>query len=171
MMKPVHLTTLAVAMLLSQGVLAAEGTGCAAFKWPVVKEQALFADNGIASAASGDALAALPDAAIQLTLVDATGVKFPVPPSGKAKDGPTKGAVLNIGSVAKKGTYQVTLSDEAWVDLIQGGEPVRSTDHSGATGCTGVRKIVRFDLIEGPLVVEISKASVAGLKLSIRPAE
>jgi hypothetical protein len=78
---------------------------------------------------------------------------------------------VTIGGIAKPGTYQVTLSDEAWIDMVQGGAFVASTDHSGAKECPGVRKLVRFNLAAGPLVVETSQASVTTLKIAIRPVE
>jgi len=150
---------------------AAEGTGCAAFKWPVNKEQALFADKSIQAAQSGMTLPTLPQGGIALALTDTGDVKFAMPPAGKPKDGAVKAAVLSIGTVPKAGTYQVTLSGEAWIDIIQDGKFVDSADHSGATGCDAVRKIVRFDLAAGPLEVQVSRASAASLNLAIEPVQ
>jgi len=150
---------------------AAEGSGCAAFKWPVEREQAIFLGKDMQDALSGSTVAALPKGGISLSLLNAADVKFTLPPAGRPKDGAVKGAVLNIGTIAKAGAYQVTLSSEAWIDLIQAGKFVGSTDHSGAKDCPGLRKIVRFNLTEGPLVVQISTAAVDSLKLAILPVQ
>lgn len=172
MSKPIQILAagLAASLAYANPGFAADA-GCAAFKWPVATEQAWFADAGIAQVQSGAKLATLPKAGVAVALVDASGVTYALPPAGKPKDGATKDAVLNIGALDRASTYQVTLSDEAWIDLVQDGKFVDSIDHSGATGCPGVRKIVRFKLSAGPLVVQISKASVASLKLAIEPVQ
>ena len=68
------------------------------------------------------------------------------------------------------GIYQITLSEEAWIDVAQGGALVKSSDFSGAKDCPGMRKSVRFPLSAGAATVEISNASGASVKMVIEPA-
>jgi hypothetical protein len=62
----------------------------------------------------------------------------------------------------------VTLSDEAWIDIVQDGAYRPSLEFSGVHGCPGLRKSVRFDFKQGPLILQLSSASAPSLKLAIR---
>ena len=48
------------------------------------------------------------------------------------------------------------LSSEGWIDVVQDGHAVKSAAFSGALGCEGVRKSVKFDLAAQPLTLELS---------------
>jgi hypothetical protein len=54
------------------------------------------------------------------------------------------------------GVYRVTLSDAGWIDVIQNGRELTSAAFTGAVGCEGVRKSVKFDLIADPFVIEVT---------------
>jgi hypothetical protein len=56
--------------------------------------------------------------------------------------------------------YQITLSDEAWVDVVQNGGYAKSIGSSGRSDCPGLRKSIRFDVASSPIVLQISGASV-----------
>ncbi len=66
---------------------------------------------------------------------------------------------------AKPGTYKITLTEGAWIEVVQDGHAVKSGAFSGATGCDGVRKSVKFDLNGGPFIIELSgtKAQAVGV--------
>ena len=74
-------------------------------------------------------------------------------------------------TIDRAGLYQITLSDEAWVDVVQNGARVKSSDFSGQKACPGVRKSVRFDLAAGPATLQISNAESAKINLAIAPAD
>ena len=59
----------------------------------------------------------------------------------------------------RAGRFQLTLSDEAWVDIIQDGHFVRAVGMIARSDCPGVRKTVRFDLAASPIVVQVSGVS------------
>jgi hypothetical protein len=63
--------------------------------------------------------------------------------------------------------YRVTLSEAAWVEVIQNGQPIKSGAFSGVTGCEGVRKSVKFDLSTTPFVIEISGTSAQAIAVAI----
>ena len=81
----------------------------------------------------------------------------------------THAAVLAL-SLDKPGAYDITLSDEGWVDVVAGGAMVKSSDFSGARGCPGVRKSVRFELPAGAATVQISNVSAETIEAAVVPA-
>ena len=76
-----------------------------------------------------------------------------------------------ISSVPKAGSYQVTASAEAWIDIIQDGKALSSIAHSGRRDCPDVRKSVRFDLQSGAVTVQVSGVGSKLIKLAILPAD
>src|SRR6516162_10106252 len=66
-------------------------------------------------------------------------VPFVLTPERKPKPGAPLGTLLTFAAVQRAGHYQVTLSADAWIDLIQDGKMVPSYDHSGGPECPGVR--------------------------------
>lgn len=145
-------------------------TGCGAFKWPMDVEPGWLAGKSI-DVDSGSSLATAPAATLMLTLAEASKVKFTLPPEGKSKPGAANAAILTLGPLATSDHCQVTLSEEAWIDVIQDGHFVAPYDHSGAKECPGLRKSVRFELKPGTVIVQISAAAVDRLKLEIRPID
>jgi hypothetical protein len=81
----------------------------------------------------------------------------------------TFGAVVST-SIERPGLYQITLSDEAWIDVVQDAVLVRSSDFSSKKGCEGVRKSVRFELRRGPVTIQISGAKSDAIEMAIGPA-
>jgi hypothetical protein len=147
--------------------------GCADLDWPVDTELALFAKADLAEVATGSALEAGKAEGFVLKLVPAASAQLPVAPAGKSK---AEGSSLYAGFVtveggAGGGGVQVTLAEDGWIDVIQGGRPLVSTTHTGSKNCPGARKSVQFDVTAGPFVVQISGAPQASIKVSIRPVE
>ena len=64
----------------------------------------------------------------------------------------------------------MTLSDEGWVDVVQNGARVKSSDFSGQKTCPGVRKSVRFTLAAGPAQLQISNVETNKIVFAIAPA-
>jgi hypothetical protein len=149
---------------------AAEGKGCAAFKWPIELEQARFKAASPRATSTGDKLDALADQALAAKLVANEQVPFTLAPERKPKPA-TLGTVLTFAAVPRAGHYQVTLSEDAWIDMIQWGKMVSSYDHSGGPECPGVRKSVRFELSKGPFVLQLSGAAGSPILVAIRPID
>jgi hypothetical protein len=147
--------------------------GCEAFKWPLDKERAAFESAGLEQIATGTAGRPWKEQAFALALVPATSVAYTVPPGGKAKaEGtPQYGGVLPFGAPEKAGVYQVTLSGEGWIDLVQNGAALKSAGHSGAKNCPGLRKSVRFEVGAAPVALQISGSPAESIRIAIRPAE
>ncbi|MGE3873626.1 MAG: hypothetical protein AB7F74_11785 [Parvibaculaceae bacterium] len=157
-----------VLCLLAPAAQAEEASACAQFKWPLVIEKSWFGAGKLTELKSGAAVGEAADGAFNVVLEPSAGVGFVLPPEGKPKPGKPMGAVLSFGRVTTPGTYQVTLSDEAWIDVVQDGAYRPSLEFSGVQGCPGMRKSVRFAFKDAPLVLQLSSAAAASLALAIR---
>jgi hypothetical protein len=152
--------------LLGGGAEAQDKTGCDAFKWSVARERGWFAEAK--PIAPGATIAAGQGYAVALAPNES--VAFPVPPERALKPGGF-GAILAVANIDKAGAYEITLSDEARIDAVQGDALVKSTDFSGQKDCPGVRKSVRFDLKSGPLTIQLSTGPSAAINLALAPAQ
>lgn len=114
------------------------------------------ATQAAAPLASAYALALSPD------------TKLPMAPSRAPKPA-TKAGFIELAALPKAGIYRVTLSEAGWIDVFQDGMAAKSTAFSGATGCAGLRKSVKFDLLAKPLTVEISGATAPSVSFAITP--
>ena len=61
--------------------------------------------------------------------------------------------------------FRWPLDKERATDVVQDGHRVRSTAATGATGCEGVRKSVKFELAASPFTVQLTgiEANTIGL--------
>jgi hypothetical protein len=158
----------ALTLLGSAPVRAAEPSGCDKFKWPIDKERAALTAPDRAKLASGAELAIPAGAAIDLkTTADA---KLPSTPERKPKDG-TFAGFARFQKAPKAGTYTVSISDYAWVDVVQDGEILKPMEFSGATDCAGIRKTMKYDLAAGPFVIQLSGVAANTISMAVLPAE
>jgi hypothetical protein len=149
--------------------LAAESDACASFKWPLDRERAALTAPDLPTLASGNAYPAIASA-VSLALSPQDAVAYAVKPARAPKSNPAYGGQLVLAD-GPGGLLQVTLSDDAWVDLVQDGKVLRSTAFSGKAGCPGVRKSVRFTTGPGPVTISISDSPSATIRLDIAPAQ
>jgi hypothetical protein len=163
--KPIAITL--VAFLVAAPALAEEPVGCDKFKWPLEKERATLNGSDLPKIVSGDAVAfSLPFATI-VGLVPFATAKLPAPPERAPKSPETFAGYFQVRAPARAGTYKITLSLEGWVDVVQAAHPVKSSAFSGALGCEGVRKSVKFDLAAAPFTVELSGVAADSIKIVI----
>lgn len=166
---PRRLAGAAVLLLVLASPAAAEDAACAKFKWPLTVEKSWFdAATDLKAYASGATVDELADGALTVATRPMAEITFVLSPEGKPKPDKTAGALLTFEKVAKPGHYQVTLSDEAWIDVVQGGAYRPSGEFSGVHGCPGLRKSVRFEFGEGPLTLQLSSAAAPAIKVAIR---
>lgn len=155
--------------LVSGPALAEDASGCAAFKWSVARERSAFATPGLEAIDQGKPLPGIMDPVVA-TLKPVGDVTFSKPP-GRKPAGDTFGGVFKLPPLAVGGNYQLTLSDDAWIDVLQGGREVRSSAASTVTSCPGIRKSVRFPLATGDATVQISGAKANSVKIDFLPVE
>ena len=79
--------------------------------------------------------------------------------------------MVRLPALAKPGIYQITLSDDAWIDVIQSGRYARSVGSTGRGDCPGVRKSVRLDLDASPVVLQVSGVSPDAITITIGAVE
>ena len=113
------------AILAGSSLAVAADTGCDAFKWPVAREQALF--QSAPAAQPGAALTV--GQAVDFSLAAVDTVSFEVPPD-RAPAAGTFGATASV-TVPPDGELQFSLSDEAWIDVVQDGRAVKLAAFSG----------------------------------------
>jgi hypothetical protein len=149
---------------------AEEPSGCDKFKWNIDRARAALTAPDRTKLNSGSELAALPATGVTLALVAPADAKLPTPPERAPKDG-TFAGFAKFPSVPKAGSYTLSLSDGAWIDLVQDGHFLKPTAFSGATDCQGIRKTVKFDLSASPFVLQITGARENSLSLVVQPSE
>lgn len=164
------LSGLAFAVAGAGPVAAQDKPACEQFAWPVKREQVLFAAPDLKTVPSGSSLATF-DRGVALELQPNATVPFVLPPARQPKTADGYGGVIFFANLPKAGTYQVTASAEAWIDVIQNGKATASTAHTGKRDCAGIRKSVRFELEPGPVAVQVSGAAANSIKLAVLPAE
>lgn len=162
----------AALVLLMGGVVAphasASEAACSTFDWPLERELASLSAPGLGLAESGDAIRAN-GVAMALNLKPMANVTFALAPERKPKHAGSFGAVV-VATPEKPGLHQITLSAEAWVDVVQDGRFLRSVAFSGRSGCAAMRKSVRFELQQRPATIQISGASGQRINLIVTPA-
>jgi hypothetical protein len=156
-----------IALAIATPVWAQEPVGCDKFKWPLDRERALLANPS--SAASGDQLAQPLSTAVNVALVPIAEAKLPTPPTRAPKAADSRAGFLRVPSLPKANTYRVTVSQGAWIDVFQEGREVKSLAFSGAVGCDGVRKSVKFELTSAPFIIELSGTTANTIAVVITP--
>lgn len=157
------------AAFLILGVSAAfaeEPVGCDKFKWPVDLQRAALSIAKQQPVASGGVVTTV--AAEAISLKPLAGAGLPMPPERKQKDGTFAGFVTVQNLEA--GLYTISVSDYAWIDVLQNGNYVKPKDFSGVTGCDGLRKSMKFELGTAPTTVQISGVEKNTINLVILPA-
>ena len=145
---------------------AEEPVGCDKFKWPIDKERTLLTGKTAAAASGTDVGSALPVAAT-VTLVPFADAKLPSPPERAPRLAVSYAGFIQVGAPVHAGVYKISLSSEAWIDVVQAGHLVKSQTFSGATGCEGIRKSVKFDLKAEPFTVQLSNVPANSIGVAI----
>lgn len=135
---------------------AATADGCDKFAWPLAREQVLLAAAGKPTVKAGEMLAFVPKTAFTLQLQLGAKAAFVMPPERKPKAERWFGGSIRFPALEKPGIYQVTLSDEAWIDVVQDGRYSRSVGSTGRSDCPTLRKSVRLDLGATSFVLQFS---------------
>jgi hypothetical protein len=160
--------SLVAALTLAGNASAQEPVGCDKFKWPTAREQALLKTAASANVKSGDTIGIPSSAHVELQRL--TEISLPNPSSRPPRDKSNFGGFLRL-DVAKAGLYSVALTNNAWIDAIQNGAPLKTMDFSGVGGCEAIRKVVRFQFDAGPLLLQISDNAAPTINIAVTSAE
>ena len=169
--RPSALALLVLLTLSPPAVAGEDGTGCEKFAWSVAPERSWFAAADKAAVTTGETLAAIPKGAFVLQLVPAGHALFALPPERRPRSDEWFGGAVQFPALEHAGVYQVTLSEDVWIDVIQKGRYARSVGASTRSDCPGLRKTVRLDLDPTEFTLEVSGATSETIILAIRPAE
>lgn len=161
----------AVALIAWLGPASAADDGCERFAWSVARERTAFAAPDKPTIASGATLTAIPAGPLVIRLQPASDVSFVMPPERKPRTEQWHGGWLQFPALPKSGIYQITLSEEAWIDVIQNGGYARSVGSTGRSDCPGVRKSLRLDLDASAFMLQLSGVSTDTIVAAISPAQ
>jgi len=158
--------TVLLALTAAGAARAEDANDCGKFKWSVERERAWIAAGPTPVTATSEIT--LGDKAYRVTLAASDAIKFPAPPERAPKPG-TQAGLLTF-PVANPGAYDIALSGEGWIDVVQNGATVKSSDFSGQKNCPGVRKSVRFTLSAGVATLQLSNIAAETIDVAIAPA-
>ncbi len=159
--------TAVLAALTVSPAFAQEPVGCDKFKWPVDRETAALRSADLTAVASGSDIAALPFAA-KVSLKPPKDAALPTLPERATKDGTFAGYLSSKNIPA--GLYSISLSEGAWLDVVQNGRFLKATSFSGVQGCDGIRKVVKFELTGAPFTLQISGVNSDAIAVAVMPA-
>lgn len=147
-------------------VAASARADCDHFKWKLDQEKSWFAQTPEPVEAGGQIASAT--GAYQVSLKPESAAGYVVAP--KTLTSGAFGAIVRIAQIPKAGLYQVTVSSEAWIDVVQDNARARTRNVSRQRDCPSFKKSVRFLLAAGPAVVEFSGATASSLAFALAEA-
>jgi hypothetical protein len=161
---------LVLTVAVTAPVFAAEPSGCDKFKWPIERERAALTASTRAALVSGAAVTTPLPVAATLTLRPVADAGLPSAPERAAAEG-TFAGYLDVKTSRPAGTYSISISAGAWIDVVQEGRYLKPKAFSGATDCAGIRKTMKFDLAASPFVVQVSGMKENTITVAILPVE
>src|SRR6476620_6238469 len=108
----------ALLIALAAPANAEENPACGQFKWPLTTEKSWFEAGNLHDLESAATLDALTEGAFTVTLKPSADVGFALKPEGKPSPDKPLGAIVSFAAVTTPDSYQITLSDEAWIDVV-----------------------------------------------------
>ncbi|WP_267395196.1 homogentisate 1,2-dioxygenase [Sphingomonas sp. GC_Shp_1] len=102
---------------------------------------------------------------VRATLRDEAGVKLAAP-STRSGEAPGTAGLFQF-AVARAGRYRIALGEGVWIDVVSAGKPLASVAHSHGPDCSGIRKMVDFDLKPGRYVLQVTGSKTASLPLMV----
>jgi hypothetical protein len=99
-------------------------------------------------------VALVPGKAATLALAPTPSVEYPVRP--EKPGGTVSFGGLAAFSVKQAGTWRVALGAGAWIDVVKGGKAATSIAHGHGPDCTGVRKMVDYQLSPGTYTLQLA---------------
>ncbi|WP_257195159.1 MULTISPECIES: substrate-binding domain-containing protein [unclassified Bradyrhizobium] len=165
-------STRLLALASALAVFACAGTaladdGCGKFAWPIMQEREAMTAQSQPELASGATFEPGSGPAFRLLLRPSTDAEFVMPPERKSRLENWRGGIVRLPAPPQAGLYQITLSDEAWVDVVQNAGYARSIGSTGRSDCPGLRKSIRFYVASDPIVLQISGASVEVISIAV----
>jgi hypothetical protein len=143
---------------------------CDRFGWSLKREQEWFGRSGIPEVSSGAKRPAVPESAFVLSLDSDSDASFVMPPERKSRSENGFGGSISFEKVPRAGLYHVTLSQDGLVDIIQNGHYLKKKASASQRACPGIRRSIRVDLTDGPLVLQFNGVEYPSVTVAIAPA-
>lgn len=105
---------------------------------------------------------------VAASLTPADHVQYAAPPAKDAKEG--YGGLFTV-ALKQPARVGIALSGAAWVDAVDGTEALTSTDHGHGPDCSGIRKIVWFDLSAGRHIIQIAGSKTRDIRIMAADAK
>lgn len=106
-----------------------------------------------------------PGSAFDVTLHPDGEVSYLTLPTGAGE--PASYGGLARFHVERGGAYVVGQGGFAWVDVVRDGKALSTVAFGHGPACTGIRKVVTFDLVPGDYVLEVSGSSTPILRVIV----
>jgi hypothetical protein len=148
---------------------AAAENGCEKFAWSVVREHAALLEPNLPVLSSGASIEST-GRAFKLLLRTPEEAGFAMPPQRTPRMEAWRGGFIRLPAPRQPAIYQVTLSDEAWVDVIQEGRYAPLVGSWVRNDCPGLRMTLRFEVTANPIVLQISGVWSKSISVVIGPA-
>lgn len=84
----------------------------------------------------------------------------------KPGDKVSSGGMVTL-DVPATGTYRIMLGNRVWLDVVQEGQTVASTQHQHGPECSGIVKMVDFPLKAGHAVLQFSGSGQRDMQLMV----
>ena len=160
--------TTVLTICISSAALAQEPSGCDKFKWPIERERALLG-AATANTEYGPELPGVAATGTRIKLKPFESSTLPMAPERVPRDKATNAGYLKIAKVEKSGLYAVSLSTNGWIDAVQNGKYLKTVAFSGATDCDNIRKVVRFELTDAPLLLQVTGVAADSIAIAVTP--
>lgn len=105
---------------------------------------------------------------VTASLTPADHVQFAAPPAKGAAEG--YGGIFTV-ALKQPARVGIALSGPAWVDAIDGTAALASIDHGHGPDCSGIRKIVWFDLAAGRHIIQIAGSKTQDIRIMAADAK
>jgi hypothetical protein len=173
-MKRISSVLACAGVLLLGGVAAADDAPdpCSQFAWNVTHELALFSGASLPATAGKDAASAPaiePERLYELQLSPQSEVAFAHAPSKKALNDGAYAGLARV-HISRPGVYRVAINGPFWIDVIAAGKVLVSGDFTGNHACKSVSKLVEFQLSAGDVLLQLSGAGQAHVRVALTPS-
>ncbi|OJY67970.1 MAG: homogentisate 1,2-dioxygenase [Sphingobium sp. 66-54] len=163
------LLSLALAAAAPAGTAATAAPACPATPAPLPAALAPWTEPASLTAAmnaAGLEAATLPlGAAKDLALSRTPQVRYAVRPERPG------GSVSHGGMarfvVVQAGVYRVAMDSAAWIDVVADGKSLESVKHGHGPDCSGIRKMVDFQLAPGAYVLQVVGNGTPGVRVLV----
>ena len=152
--------------LIAGPCFAQEPVGCDKFKWPLDRERAMLTGD-TPTIASGSSVAHVLPLSVVVALRPLAEANLPTAPERAPKSPASFAGFVQVPAPPQAGTYRISAAAEVWIDVVQSGQAVKSAGFTGATGCEGIRKSVKFELAAQPFTVQLSGVEADAIRIAI----